>query len=385
MKNKSNLFGAIAILVGTCVGAGIFGLPYVISKVGFVVGLLYIIGLGAITLITSLAYSEVILRTNGTHQFPEYIHIYLGPRIKKLAIFTFTIGFYGALTAYLIEVGKFLFNLFGPYFGGNVTIYRIIYFLFVSLAILYGLKAVEKIEKILMFLMLLIIAILIFFSFHQIQLNNLFYLDYRYLLLPYGVILFAITGSSAIPDMKNLLDREKIKLKKAIIIGYIIPIIVYIIVILAIIGISGLNTSESAIEGLGISLGSAALIIGFVFGTITMTTSFLSLGLTLKEVYQCDFKLNKYLAWLIVILPPLIMVLLNLLTFIQIIGLTGAVIGGVDGILMISMYKKARLLGKRKPEYELKIPNFFTYLISGVFALGIIYEIYMVLINNVLK
>lgn len=378
MKNKGNLFGAIAILVGTCIGAGIFGLPYVISKVGIIVGIIYILLLGAITLITSLAYGEVILRTNGTHQFSEYIHIYLGSRLKKLAICTFTIGIYGALIAYLIEVGNFLFNIFSPYFGGNILAYRIFYFLFVSIAILLGLKAVEKIEKVLMLIMLAITCSLLLFSWHEISINNLISFDLKYLLLPYGVILFAITGSSAIPDMKKILESKKIMLKKAIIIGYLIPIIVYILVIIAIVGICGANTTESAIQGLSNKLGTTALLIGFIFGSVTMTTSFLSLGLTLKEVYLYDLKINKYLSLLIVIVPPLIIVLLNLLSFIQIIGLTGAIIGGIDGILMIAMFKKAKLIGQRKPEFELKLAPFFTYMIYIIYALGMLYGIYMI-------
>jgi tyrosine-specific transport protein len=381
VKNNNNLLSAIAILVGTCIGAGIFGLPYVISKVGIIIGVLYILVLGVIVMITSLAYGEVILRTNGTHQFPEYVNIYLGSRLKRLAVITFTIGFYGALTAYLIEVGKFLYKLFNPIIGGNVVIYQILYFFFVAIAIFFGLKAVAKIEKILMFAVLLIIIFLLLFGYKHIDTSNLFAIDWKLILLPYGVILFAITGSSAIPDMKSILNSERFKLKKAIIIGYLIPIIVYIITAIVIVGICGISTTESAVEGLGGKLGSIALFFGFIFGIITMTTSFLSIGLTLKEVYQFDLKINKYISWLIVVLPPLVFVLLNLLTFIELIGMTGAIIGGIDGILMIMIYKKAKQIGQRKPEYNLQIPAFFPYIIYGIYGLGIIYEAYIAFIK----
>ncbi len=42
MKNQ-RFFGATSILIGTVVGAGIFGLPYAFAKIGFVGGLFYLL------------------------------------------------------------------------------------------------------------------------------------------------------------------------------------------------------------------------------------------------------------------------------------------------------------------------------------------------------
>jgi len=389
MANKNLLsarfLSAIAMIVGTCVGAGIFGLPYVISKIGISIGILYIIILGFITLVVCLAYGEIVLRTNGKHQFPEYARIYLGTTAKKIAFISLAIGFYGALIAYLMEVSKFLYTLLSPYFGGSLNHYLILYFLFVSLAIFLGLGMIARLEKVLMFFMLGIICLLIIFGAPKIVITNVLATNLNYLFLPYGVILFALSCSSAIPDMKNILADKKDKLKKAIIIGIIIPMIVYIIFSLVIVGICGANTSESAILGLQSSLGTKAVIIGLIFGCITMTTSFLTVGLVLKEVYMYDFKLNKYLAWVAVVFPPLLIVLMKLASFIEIIGFVGALIGGIDGILIIKMFQKSKQIGQRKPEYELKVSSFFTYLLYAVFILGMFYEVYIVFSKTVMS
>lgn len=389
MANKNSLLAsflsAIAMIVGTCVGAGIFGLPYVISKIGVTIGILYIIILGFITLVVCLAYGEIVLRTNGKHQFPEYARIYLGPAAKKIAFASLAIGFYGALIAYLMEVSNFLQTLLSPYLGGSLNHYLIFYFLFVSLAIFLGLGMIAKLEKVLMFIMLGIVCLLIIFGVPKIVVTNLSATNLNYLFLPYGVILFALSCSSAIPDMKNILADKKEKLKKAIIIGIIIPMIVYIVFSLIIVGICGGNTSESAILGLQNSLGNKAMVVGLIFGCITMTTSFLTVGLVLKEVYMYDFKVNKILAWIAVVLPPLFIVLMNFVSFIEIIGLAGALIGGIDGILIIKMFRKSKQIGQRKPEYELKVSSFFTYLLYAVFILGIFYEIYILFNETILS
>ena len=54
-KSKNNFWPAVFALVGTTIGAGIFGLPYVFSKTGFIAGLFeMIILVGIILLIQNI-------------------------------------------------------------------------------------------------------------------------------------------------------------------------------------------------------------------------------------------------------------------------------------------------------------------------------------------
>ncbi len=100
MKGKT--FRAMATLVGTVIGAGIFGIPYVIAKIGFLPGIFYLLILSALVLILNLIYGEIILRTHGDHQLTGYGEIYLGKRGKFLATLAIFTAAYGALLAYLI-------------------------------------------------------------------------------------------------------------------------------------------------------------------------------------------------------------------------------------------------------------------------------------------
>ncbi|GAG78296.1 unnamed protein product [marine sediment metagenome] len=43
---KKEVYKAIALLIGTVIGAGVFGIPYVIQKAGFLNGLIDIVLLG---------------------------------------------------------------------------------------------------------------------------------------------------------------------------------------------------------------------------------------------------------------------------------------------------------------------------------------------------
>ena len=86
--NSLSTFRATALLCGTIIGAGVLGIPYVISKVGFIPGFFIILLIGLAMLMLNLLLGEVILRTPGNHQLPGYAERYLGKTGKKLMMFS---------------------------------------------------------------------------------------------------------------------------------------------------------------------------------------------------------------------------------------------------------------------------------------------------------
>jgi len=152
--SSSNFIRATAILTGTIIGAGMYGIPYAVSKSGFFIGLLMIIILGEVVVILNLAYGEVISRTKGKHQFTGYAEKYLGKKGKMLALFSVLTGLYGGLIAYIIEVGKLLDFLFPLDSITSPFFWSLMFFITVSLAVLLGLKIVSRIDTILSILLL---------------------------------------------------------------------------------------------------------------------------------------------------------------------------------------------------------------------------------------
>jgi len=374
MKNK--LFGAVSMLIGTVVGAGIFGIPYVVSRVGFATGFFYLLILGVVIFITTLCYAEVILRTREEHQMAGYAKRYLGKWGQRMISFSLVFGIYGALLAYMVGVGDFLRALLYDFLGGTPFLYTALFFILASIAVFFGLKIVIKIEKV-MVVVLIMAAILIFiFGLPYVKMENLAGFDKMNLFLPYGVILFAFTGATALVDAKKTLLGEEKKLKKSILIAYIIVFVIYLAFSLVVCGISGKDTSPEAIIGLNSVLGDKIVVIGAILGILTMTTSFLALGLVLKEIFMCDYKFGRVLSWVYACFVPFIIFLLGLADFIKIIGMVGAITGGLQGILILMMYLKAKSKGNMEPIFSMKVPKFIIYLLCIMYGLGIIYEIY---------
>ena len=369
MTNKKLLLiEAVAILVGTVIGAGILGIPYVVAKAGFWTGVFDILILGSIVMIIFLYMGEITLRTKGFHQLTGYAERYLGPWGRRLMAFTMVFGIYGALIAYLIGEGQALAAIF----GGPPILFSILFFLIVSAIIYLGVKAVGESEIWLILAIIGIIIVLSIFAIPFISTDNFIGFDLAKVFVPYGVILFAFIGAAAIPEMREALVKNEKLMKKAIIIGAITPIAVYFLFTIIIIGVTGISTTEIATIGLGKIVGSHIIVFGNLFAVFTMATSFLTLGLALQEMYNYDYKLKHYLAWGLTCFIPLAIALSNKTTFIKAIGIAGVIAGGLEGLLIILMAFKAKKLGNREPEYSIGINKWVAAVLIAIFILGAI-------------
>lgn len=373
MKNHSFLY-AMSTLIGMIVGVGIFGIPYAVAQTGLAIGFFYLAGLGMVVVILHLFYGEIILRTEAPHRLVGYAELYLGRQAKILATLTIFIEYYGALLAYIIVGGQFLYVIFGRWLDGSEFWGAMVFFIFGAAAILAGLRAVAKSEFFMTGLLLLTVGILITRGFPLIDVKNFIASDMSKFFLPYGVIFFSLIGASAIPEMRQILRGEEKKLRPAILLGTIAPVVIYFLFALTIVGISGPRTSREAILGLAPYVGSWVVNLGAFFGVLAAFTSFICLGLSLKRVFQYDWRVKEFWAFALACFIPLLAYVLGLKDFIFIIGFVGAVAVGFDGILTVLIYFKAKKRGDRKPEYSLPPSLILGFLLILIFGLGIIYQ-----------
>jgi len=347
----------------------------VVAQSGLAVGLLHIIIIGAAAIIVNLLLGEIVLRTKGNHQLTGYAAKYLGETGRKLMTLAMTAAIYGALLAYLIGVGDSISAILPQ---ATPLLAGILFFAVAASIVHLGLKAVEKSELLLATLTLAVITAIIIGAIMSDKFSaaNLNAINPGHTLAPYGVVLFAFLGAVAIPEMKEELGRDRRKLKKAIIIGGLLPIAVYSLFAVAVVGISGAATGQIATVDLGARLGNVWGAIANLFAILAMSTSFIALGLALKEMYMYDYKISKNTAWMLTCMVPLIAFLVGVKNFIGIIGFAGAVAGGIEGILLVSMHHKAqKKRPERKPEYAFSKNRFLSVALLIMFLLGIAYAL----------
>ena len=365
-----NFFKVLAVFLGTIIGVGIFGLPYVASKAGFFVVVLYLLLLGGITIAVQLIYSKICIGTKGTHRLPGYVEEYLGDNWKKIAILISGFGMTGASLAYLIVGGEFLKFLFAPYFEGSALIYTLLFFGAGAYLIFRGIKSISKIELSFLFIFFIILFLFLIKSLPFFDINHLKTMDWKFITFPYGVILFSLWGSAIIPELKEMLAGDKNQLRKVIISGVSIAALTYLFFVFIILGACGQGTSKEAMFGFSQALGDGIIGLGFVFGIITCFTSFITLGLTLKKTLWYDFGLPKNFSWLIACFLPLSLYLIGFKEFINVIGVTGALALGIEGIIIVFLYKNFL---KKKFSRDI---NPLLYLFPLFFILGICLEIF---------
>lgn len=373
-----NFYYALATLVGTIIGVGMFGLPYAFSRAGFFAGLIQLVVLAGVIMIIHLVFGEIILRTKDKHNLPGYINKYLGKRWEVIISLSVLIGIFGSMVAYILVGGTFLEVLAGQFVNTGFIPdngFFIIFWVVMTILILLGLKTIEVAEFLMASGLLVAIGLIAIFSFPHINLENLKTFDGINIFLPYGIILFSLVGTAAIPEVREILVGQERKMKSVIVLGILIPTIVYALFTFVITGVTGPFTSPEAIIGLANVVGSPIYIIGALFGILAIATSYITFGYYLYETFLFDFKVNRNISHIIIAVVPIALVMLGWKNFIAIISFLGAVMGGLEGIAMVMTYLKAKKMGDRAPEYSLKIPNFVYYFLMFIFALGIIYTV----------
>lgn len=364
---------AISVLIGTIIGAGIFGIPYVVMKSGFAIGLIHIFLIAILMVITMLYLGEIALRTKENHQLTGYAQKYLGGKGKIIMILSLAFGIYAATLAYLIGIGESFSFLF--FETSNYTLhFGILTWIALSIFSYFGLKALEKGEFIgVITIIITIIAIVIFFA-NKIDISNLTQkspqniLDY---FLPFGVILFAFLGYTTIPELKRIFGKNQHEMKRSILSAILICTIIYILFPAIVIGFKGQDTPQIATIALGKP---------FIFlGILAMLTSYLALSIALIDMFDLDFNQSKFKSWFftcsIPIFPFVITQLTNTANFIKVLGIGGVISGGLTAILILFMIDKAKYLGDRLPEYSIPTSKIITWILIIIFLSGTIFEI----------
>ncbi len=376
---KRIIFGneryGVATLVGTIVGVGIFGLPYAASRAGFFTQLFYLGVFAGVFVLLHLMFGEIMLRTAERHRLAGYVGVYFGEAAKKFIELITIAGTLGGMLAYLLVGGLFLKTLTGGIFG-TIEQYYIILWALLSFVLFSGLKMVERTEAIMLFFMVAIITLLFAVSIPLVDAGNFSFSIPENFFFPYGVTLFALSGTAAIPLVRDVLKNEEHRIKKTIILGTLIPALLYALFVFSVVGVTGAGTSEDALTGLNGALGRSAVFVGALFGLLVISTSYIVFGLYLKDTLWYDFNVHRKTALWFILTAPLVLVLFQSASFIALISFLGAIFGGTEAIFIILAFQRARKHGTRTPEYQLKVPSVILYVLMALFMFGIVYTLF---------
>ncbi len=358
----ASTLSGVATLTGTIIGSGILAIPFVAQKAGLWTGIAVIAALGLVMLLINLMLGEIMLKTKKHHQLTGYAEKYFGKTGKTLMALSVFIGIFGALSAQIIGEGEAISAMTGI----SVTLGAAIFYIIMSILIFQSIKVFEKSELLMGVIKagLLAIILTVLFSYQGFSVENE-YFSMNKILIPFGVVLFSLLGTSVIPEVRRELGNNTKKLRNIIILSSIIPIIVYILFTLAVIGATKGQTTEVATLGLASMFGKAGILMN-LFAVITMATAYLGLSFAVKDMLATDYKIKESTSAFISILIPAIILLISK-SFIDLISIAGAIGGGIAIVLILLMHDKK---GDRTPEYKINMPKIIKYVLMALFILG---------------
>ncbi|EHR78558.1 amino acid permease [Thermococcus litoralis DSM 5473] len=363
---RLRLAEASAILIGTQIGAGVLGLPYALREAG-VLGIFIVILAGLMTLLTALFVLEVSSKNPGK-SLSKLSEEHLG-KIGGVSMFlSISALAYGALIAYIAGSADILSSLTGvkPEFAA------LAFWILMSLIVFMGLKVSGEAELALTGLLLLVLAVSIGLVLGRIDVNNLSTFNTSAALNGLGVVIFAYVSHMVIPELLKGLEDIKTT-TKAVFIGYLVPMVFYAFFVLSFVGAFGSDAPELATSALERLYGNLGRILGLVLPLAAICTSYIGVALSEMDNMKDVLGIGRLYAWLLTVLPPLLIYFAGLKSFVNALWLAGT-FGGIlyAGILPTAMYLKA----KRKQEsFHLNLPHSIAYLSGLIFLVLFLYSI----------
>ncbi len=362
-----------ATLFATVVGVGVFALPYVFARAGFFVGLVELIVLAIADLLLLLMYAEITVQTPGRQRFAGYIGRYLGSGGATIAAAVFLLSMFGSLLAFTALGGEFLSVLTGwpqTVSAGCVAVVG-------ALLTTGGLKAFSRLSVYFVLVIVGLYAALIVFAAPAFHVENLLTISpsVSALVLPYGVILFALAGLGAVPEMHDLLERRYRHLPKVLMGAYAGIVSLYGLFAFMVVGASGAATTADAISGLAAVTHPMIIAIGTVLGLVSVVSIRGMVQIECIEALVIDSRIHRRLAWVLVAIVPFLAYLAGARVFVQIIGFVGGVLVSATSLLVIVAYERMKRQTPSKEKKTAPIPTWVSCAVAMVFVLGMILAI----------
>lgn len=370
MQRNYKLLGAILLVAGTTIGAAMLALPVITGFAGFIPSLLLLLLFWGYMTYTALLILEVNLSLESNCNLISMAKRTLGRTGEWVGWVTYLFLLYSLTTAYLAGGGPiivdFVRSLSGfimPSWSGSIPLFVIFgYFVY------KGTRSVDYLNRLLMMGLALTYVILVFLLTPHVQVELLKHVDTKYILISVAIVATSFGFHIIIPSLTTYLDRDVKNLKKAIWIGSLIPLLIYIVWQFLTLGIIPLLGQNSIAQGyaqgdtgahlLSESLHNAniALIARF-FSFFAIVTSFLGVSLSLFDCLGDSLKIEKtrsgrFVLFALTFLPPLVFALSNSRAFILALEYAGA-FGVVTllGILPAMMAWSSRYWQHRKSPY----------------------------------
>ena len=372
LKNKSFKEG-VALLCGTIIGSGYLILPFSFLKAGVLPNIFWLIFFTCCLIIVNLIYAEINLVTHNNHRLPGYADLYLGKIFKLLSRVIFILGILGGLIVYLILGSRFLILLASPIFKLSTNNATLIFWILSSIVVFLNFKFSSKVNLYLTIFTVFIFFIVSIFCLINADFNNFKIIPTESFFFPYGLILYSLIGWLVIPEIIVLIQNNKEDqkiIKPIILVGTIIPMVVYFIFGLSVFLLSGANTSSDAFTSLINFLPQPLFVLAALMAFLEILNSYFSFGISAISTLKNDFGFKKQTAQILFLILPIAIFFIGFIDFVKIIAVLGASFESLNILMILLIYNKLKKTTKNQEEKLISIPKPLLIVLVVIFVVG---------------
>lgn len=307
---NSKLLGGILLIVGTTIGAGILALPVATAQLGFWWSLVLLFLCWGVMTTCAFLFLEVNLRLPPNSNLVSMAGATLGKAGQAVTWVVYLLLLYSVLSAYIAGGGD-LFHYLLATSGINLphSVTAVLFTGLFGFIVYLGIRSVDYVNRGLMFGKLGALVVIIALIAPFISGKNLASGDASYFAYPTSITVTAVSFAflMIIPSLRTYFDDNVKMLRKAILIGTLIPLFCYVgwdMVIMGVIplegtpGLKAMLHSTSSNSDMVAALASilnrdVVTSIAKIFTSICVTTSFLSVSLSLSDFLADGFKVKK--------------------------------------------------------------------------------------------
>ena len=323
-KNTGSVFGGMLLVTGSCVGAGMLGLPILTGLAGFGPSFLMFVLVWLFMTVTGL----LLVEANGwfSHKvnFVSMVQHSLGKKGKFFCLTMYLFLFYALLVAYTSASGSLFASLVGSGLEKQIPIWAgSVFFVFLFGIVVYaGTRQVDLWNRVLMAAKILFFMGLIFVSMRFVSPSLLTYSNPSLAVFSIPILITSFGFHNMIPTLTNYMKGDLKKVRITIIGGSLLAFLIYLIWEVIVLGVVPLEGKHGLIETFHLDReGSQALtailssswVAVFAQGLafFAILTSFLAQALSLVHFLADGLKVasekkESLLLCLLALIPPLL-------------------------------------------------------------------------------
>ncbi|HEY2810103.1 MAG TPA: aromatic amino acid transport family protein [Rhabdochlamydiaceae bacterium] len=382
-RERGSVFGGMLLIVGSCIGVGMLGLPIVAGLSGFFPSLVMLILAWLFMTTSALLLVEVNGWFSTRVNFVTMTGQTLGQVGKGICTLTYISLFYAVLVAYISGIGNLSTSFFQRAFGIALPMWIgcLFFVLLFGWVIYLGTRRVDLCNRALMVGKIAFFILLVLAGVFFIQPALLLQSAPKYVGLSLPLLVISFGFHNMIPSLVFYLQGDLKRTRIAILGGSLFVFVIYLIweiLVLGIVPIGGpgglidsLIKDREASQALTAIVGSPWISIfsqGLAFFAIL--TSFIAQALSLVHFLADGMKIpykkkeNPYLC-VLVLVPPLVCTLVYPQLFFKALNFAGGICTVIlFGILPVAMVWVGRYRKKTRASYE--VPG-------GKMTLGVVF------------